>query len=261
MISEKNHILFFVFIIGLWLSSCGSMKDVDSDSKPVSHELWDSLVREYVDIHGWVNYEGFIGDSIKLNKYLKILEGNHPNKKFWSKEERLAFWINAYNAFTVQLIVKNYPVKSIKDIKNGIPFVNTVWDIKFINIGGIEYDLNNIEHNIIRPKFNDARIHFAVNCASYSCPKLRNEAFTAERLDEQLDDAARQFVYDKLRNEITPDNPKLSKIFQWYGMDFKQEMPKIDFINQYLKEKDKIKENATIDYLEYNWNLNTKPVN
>ena len=118
-------------------------------------------MQDHVDDEGWVNYNGFIQDSLKLDNYLTLISNNHPNNKNWSKEERFAYWINAYNAFTVKLIVDNYPTESIKDVKSGLPFVNSVWDIKFINIEGNEYDLNNIEHGIIRPKFNDPRAHFA----------------------------------------------------------------------------------------------------
>ena len=167
----------------------------------------------------------------------------------------MAYWINAYNAFTVKLIVDHYPVQSIKDIKNGIPFVNTVWDIKFIEIEEAVYDLNNIEHGILRPKFQDPRIHFAVNCASVSCPKLWNRAYTAKGLGEQLDRAARDFLRDERRNVIAEDRVQLSKIFSWYGMDFKKKGKSlIEYLNQYSPVQ--IQPDAEVDYLEYNWNLN-----
>ena len=92
-------------------------------------------------------------------------------------------------AFTVELILRNYPIASIKDIKDGVPFVNTVWDIKFITIEGTDFDLNNIEHGILRKKFNDPRVHFALVCGSMSCPKLQSFAFAADQLEEQLERA------------------------------------------------------------------------
>ena len=244
------HLLFVIGIIGS-AQSC-KVKDYQSDARPITHELWDSLVREHVDEQGWVNYEGFIADSNRLNTYLELLSQHHPNDRHWSRDEQLAYWINAYNAFTVKLIVDHYPVESIKDIKNGIPFVNTVWDIKFIKIEDREYDLNNIEHGIIRPKFKDPRIHMAVNCASISCPKLLNEAFTAKRLDEQLDQAARDFLSDPDKNIIeSASQLKLSKIFSWYSGDFDSV---VRFVDKYTETD--IDRNPDIEYLDYDWGLN-----
>ena len=148
----------------------------------------------------------------------------------------------------------NYPTESIKDIKKGLPFINSVWDIKFIEIEGATYDLNNIEHGIIRARFNEPRIHFAVNCASKSCPKLRREAFTAEKLEEQLDQATRDFLSDTTKNVIQPNEVQLSKIFLWYGGDFKKEGKLLDFINQHTSVE--IEPDANIRYLDYDWRLN-----
>lgn len=238
----------------LLFSACGVSK-IKSDSKPITHEKWDSLVSKHVTEKGSVDYKGFIQDSTQLNSYLTLLKNNHPNDKNWSKDEQLAYWLNAYNAFTVKLIMDHYPVKSIKDIKNGVPFVNTVWDIKFIKIEGQEYDLNNIEHGIIRKYYDEPRIHFACNCASISCPRLRNEAYQASKLDAQLTDQAKYFLTNEVKNKIDPQNPKVSKLFTWYSGDFKKGGKSvIDFINQYSEVK--INENAELEYLDYNWSLN-----
>ncbi|MDX1940598.1 MAG: DUF547 domain-containing protein [Saprospiraceae bacterium] len=223
----------------------------NSDSKPISHEDWDSLLQAYINDQGLVNYKGFIRDSLKLNKYLDLLSKSHPNEKNWSSEEQMAYWINAYNAFTVKLIVDHYPTQSIKNIKNGIPFVNTVWDIKFIKIENATYDLNNIEHGILRSRFKDPRIHAAINCASISCPKLQDQAFSAQKLNKQLDEAAWEFLNDTNKNMITPKKAQLSKIFNWYSMDFDSVR---DFVNKYSDTK--INRNTKIEYLEYNWGLN-----
>ncbi len=243
-------IAFFLLAI---LNSC-KVSDYKSDAQPVSHKIWDELLQSYVDDEGLVNYKGFIKDSLRFNEYINILNSAHPNKKNWSREEQLSYWINAYNAYTVQLIIRNYPVSSIKDIKDGVPFVNTVWDIKFINIENANYDLNNIEHGIIRPKFKEPRIHFAINCASASCAPLRNEAYTAEKLETQLEDAAKKFINNPSRNEISEDKAMLSKYFTWFKGDFTEELSVIAYINQYADVK--INEDAAIDYLEYNWQLN-----
>ncbi len=252
-----RHFLFASTLLSmLVISACGVKYPKNIEEKPpVSHEIWDGLIKKHVKSDGFVDYKGMINDSARLNQYLRLLSGAHPNKKLWSKDEQMAYWINAYNAFTVKLIVDNYPVASIKDIKKGIPFVNTVWDIKFINIQGQQYDLNNIEHGILRKFWKDARIHAAVNCASYSCPRLRDEAFVAERLDEQLDDSMRKFVNDPVRNKITAEKASLSSIFTWFKGDFKRDAGSVrKFVNQYSTIK--IGEKTEITYLDYDWSLN-----
>ncbi|MEM1124813.1 MAG: DUF547 domain-containing protein, partial [Bacteroidota bacterium] len=236
----------------------------------INHALFDSLLQKHVSEDGFVNYKGFIRDSVQMNEYLTLLKNNHPNKKNWSKDEQLAYWINAYNAFTVKLIMNHYPVESIKDIKSGIGFINSVWDIKFFKIEGQEYDLNNIEHSIIRKQFNEPRIHFAVNCASYSCPRLRNEAYTAKNLEIQLDDQARTFFNDERKNKIvSEDQIVLSSLLKWYSTDFTQKgifsrlfggsgrsKKLIGFVNPYVETT--INEEAEVTFMEYSWALNEK---
>jgi len=249
---------FFFALFVISLSACFSAaKDVKSDSKPFPHDTFDILLKKHVNDAGWVDYEGFISDSIQFNKYLGLLSANHPNKKNWTEDERLAYWINAYNAFTIKMIVDNYPIAGIKDIKDGIPFVSTVWDISFIKIEGIEYDLNNIEHNIIRQKFDEPRIHASIVCASRSCPQLRNEAFTAERLEEQLQAQMTGFINDSTRNEIhSADRAELSKIFTWFKGDFTKKETLIEYINKFSTNK--LNLNAKVEYLDYGWGLNVQ---
>lgn len=248
----------FYFIVCTFLaisfSSCFAAKDVKSDAKPISHSIFDTLLKKHVNSDGWVNYEGFIEDSTAFYKYLNLLSANHPNNSNWQKEERLAYWINAYNAYTIQLIIENYPVNSIKDIKDGVAFVNSVWDIPFIKIEGIEYDLNNIEHNILRQKFEEPRIHAAIVCASRSCPKLKNEAFVAERIEDQLQEVMVSFVNDSTRNMLTPEKAQLSKIFSWFRTDFTDEGTILEFVNKFAKTK--VNLDAEIEYLDYGWGLN-----
>jgi hypothetical protein len=250
----KNLLILISLFIAGGLFACNNNVSNLPVKEPVSHDIWDGLLKKHVKSNGFVDYKGFIKDKATLQKYLDQLSSAHPQDS-WSREEKMAYWINAYNAYTVKLIVDNYPVKSIKDIKNGIPFVNTVWDIKFIKIQGEEYDLNNIEHGILRKDFEDARIHAAVNCASVSCPVLRDEAFVANKLDAQLDDAMKKFVNDGERNKISASNPKLSSIFKWFSGDFKDDAGSVrKFVNKYAQTK--INESADIEYLDYDWNLN-----
>ncbi len=255
----KKLIFIFLLTFGTLLAwfTCTNCRTIrnSADSKPVTHEIWNGLLKKHVNADGWVDYKGFIRDSAELNRYLKVLEAAHPNDKTWSRNEQMAYWINAYNAYTVQLIVRNYPVKSIKDIKKGLAFVNSVWDIQFIKIQGFTYDLNNIEHNILRPIYKDPRVHAAVNCASYSCPKLRPEAYTAARLDEQLSDAMAGFVNDPIRNRISSSKAEISEIFKWFKGDFEQNGQNLRaFLNQFSKEK--ITDKTDIAHLDYNWSLN-----
>lgn len=243
-----NRLSFFLSIFIFAIASSGNSQEY------IEHNQWTALLTEHVDDKGHVNYKGFIKDSVDFNAYLDVLRTNPPQDS-WKKEDQLAFWINAYNAFTVQLIIRNYPVQSIKELGGAIYKVNTPWDIKFITIGTKTYDLNNIEHGIIRKKFSEPRIHFAVNCASVSCPRLRNEAYVGNKLNEQLDDQAFTFINDATKNEINKDCIKISKIFKWFEGDFKKSGVKIvPFINKYSTVK--VKKKAKISYQDYNWNLN-----
>lgn len=235
------------------LPSCRTISGLETDSQPFTHEQWTNLLQKHVNPDGWVNYDGFIKDSLQLNNYLQQIESNYPNEKNWSREQILAYWINAYNAYTVQIVIRNYPVASIKDIKPGVAFLNSVWDIKFITIEGEQLDLNNIEHNILR-KMNEPRIHFAVNCASYSCPKLLNTAYEAATIDNQLNQQAIDFINDPKRNVIAAEKADVSSIFNWFTGDFTNDGSLKDFLNKYSKVP--IAENTGINFLEYNWNLN-----
>lgn len=241
------------FFLTFWFILGGTTAANGQGSKP-SHQIWDALLRKYVQPDGFVDYKSFQKDTVELNKYLASLSAQHPNSN-WSKAEQMAYWINVYNAFTIKLVLQHYPVASIKDIKRGIPFVNTVWDIKFIKIQNKTYDLNNIEHGILRKDFKDPRIHAAVNCASYSCPKLRPEAFVADKLEAQLEDAMRQFVNDPVRNRVAAKKGELSSIFNWFAGDFKNDAGTVvKYINKYARQP--LSPDGKVIYLDYDWRLN-----
>lgn len=214
---------------------------------PVSHAEFDELLKKYVSAKGNVDYKGFKADKAKLDAYCKKLEENQPQAN-WTTNQKKAYWINVYNAFTIRLICKHYPVKSIKDVvKAGKP-----WKLKVMSIGEIE-DLDGVEHKILR-KMGDPRIHFGINCASYSCPKLLNKAFTADNVDEELEKLAKEFVNDPTKNKITASKCELSEIFNWFKEDFTKKGSLIDWLNKYSTVK--ISENAKISHMKYNWNLN-----
>jgi len=213
-----------------------------------THTLWNDLLQKHVSDAGQVNYKAFKTDKAKLLSYIQGLNLIYTDDSFTSlsREETLAFWINAYNALTVDLILKNYPIKSIKDI-------DKPWDQRFWKLGDKWFNLSDIEHEILR-KMDEPRIHFAIVCASVSCPKLQNTAFTASNLETQLINATKEFLSDPERNELSENSIKISKIFQWFSKDFKQDGDIIDFLNQYSNID--ISAKAKKSYKDYNWNLN-----
>lgn len=242
----------FNFILALCILVCGY-----AQASAPSHEAWDKILKMHVNNAGWVDYKGIINNKIALESYLALLSSNPPQND-WSTADKEAYWINAYNAFTVQLIIDHYPVKSIKDIgpKHQIVRINTPWQKKFFRIGGKRFKLDKIENQILRKDFNDPRIHFAIVCASRSCARLRNEAYTGAKLDKQLDDQARDFLRTKAKNEFeSSSKAELSPYFNWFGKDFKKKSGTvIAFINQYAPIK--LKEDADIEYKDYDWSLN-----
>lgn len=220
------------------------MAVIDSIQK-FDHSSFDKLLQLYVTENGVINYKGFIKDKTVFLEYLTALSENPP-KKNWTKEDKLAYWMNVYNAFTIKLIIDNYPTKSIKDIKDA-------WDMRFFKIGEKWYNLNDVEHKVLR-KMGDARIHFGINCASFSCPPLLNQAFTTDNVDNKLDFLAHRFINDQSRNTITKDSFEISKIFQWFGKDFKMDGTLIDYLNNYSDIK--IKPTAKRSFKTYDWSLN-----
>jgi len=211
----------------------------------VDHKSWDQLLNRFVEQNGNVNYRGFKKESETLNRYLEQLGSNTVNEN-WSKNKKLAYFINLYNAATIKLILDNYPLKSITDIKKP-------WDKKWIKYGGELISLGQIEHKILR-KMDEPRIHFAINCASFSCPKLLNKAYTEDKLDKQLDRAAKDFINDPSRNILSENKVQLSKIFKWYKKDFESNGSLIAYLNQYVKSS--INPDTKIEYIKYNWSLN-----
>ena len=221
-------------------------RDIKTEIKLPNHDVWNILAKKYVSTKGKVNYKGIKQELSKIESYLSHLQQTYP-KSNWNKNESLAYWFNLYNAATVYLIASSYPIKSIRDIHNGKP-----WDYKFVKSGDKIYSLNQIENTIVRPNFNEPRLHVAFNCAAVSCPKLLNEAFIPSKLNYQLDTLAKSWINDPDKNVVTSSSIKISKIFEWYKGDFKKGI--IPFINTYTDVK--IKPSATITYLEYNWGLN-----
>ena len=205
---------------------------------------WDSLLKKYVSATGKVDYKGFKKDIDALNTYVSSLSDNPPTEST-SKTERMVYWINAYNAVTVQLIASNYPLSSITKLDAG-----KTWDVKRFRNGDKKMSLNDIENTILRP-LNDPRIHFALNCAAKSCPPLLNQAFTTDNLETLLEERTKSFINTASRTTLSKTDIKVSKIFDWYGKDFGSI---INFINKYANTK--VLKTANMTYLEYDWSLN-----
>jgi len=215
------------------------------NSASFDHSQFNALLQEYVSNQGNVNYQGVRNDWQSLRDYIASLGNKMPNTD-WSKDEKLAYWINAYNAMTIDLILRHYPVSSIKDIDNP-------WKKRFWKLGDKWYNLDEIEHQIIR-KMGEPRIHFALVCAAVSCPKLYNHAFTSENLESSLDSLTREFLRDTTKNKIAEDRIEISKIFQWFTEDFKKNGSLINFLNKYNEVQ--ISDTAKKKYKIYNWDLN-----
>ncbi|MEM7548458.1 MAG: DUF547 domain-containing protein [Bacteroidota bacterium] len=224
------------------------------DSDVPSHKPWTFLLEKHVSENGSVDYEGFQNDIALLDMYLNKISKNAPSKK-WSKEDQLAYWLNAYNAFVIKLVLNHYPIKRIRDVTLYIPFINTPWDIEFIPLNNQKVDLNFIEHKVLRKVFKEPRIHFALVCASKSCPSLRREAYEGARVRDQLQEDGINFINDSKKTSISEDRIVVSPIFSWFKEDFNKDGSLIDFINGFSNVE--IRSDAEIEYLEYDWSLNS----
>ncbi len=262
----KNWHVVVICSLGLFLISCNQPTKVSSQEKVVSsskilvdYNIWNNVLRTYVNDEGLVNYDGLKANRGKLDQF--VAQVKTANIDSLSSNEKKTFWINAYNALTLNLIVDNYPLKfgGIRTINWGRP-----WSIK-MKVANQDLTLGEIEHEILR-KWDpiDPRIHFAINCASIGCPKLPNKPFYPETLDEQLEFEAKRFINDKekIRLDKTTNILHFSAILDWFKDDFLVvEEDILSYIKRYLNEED-------VNYLEshevtlkaskYDWGLNKK---
>lgn len=242
-----------------------------------NHALWDGLLKQHVvslrsGQATQVNYRQFKGNEATLKRYLQSTQAiTQVQFDRWSKHEQLAFLINVYNAATVDLVLSGKSdLKSIKDL--GSVF-RSPWKQEFVPLLGKTRSLDEIEHGLIRGsgRYNEPRIHFAVNCASVGCPALRPEAFVAARLDAQLEDATRKFLADKTRNRLNAGQLEVSSIFKWYREDFEQGFRGIKTLGQFLglysqslslnaqQSQALAQGKLKVDFLPYDWKLNRTP--
>ncbi len=272
----KSLIKFFAFAFGaMAFSASAGAAGFDH-----SHKAFDELLKKHVVLvdggkASKVNYVAFMKDRAALKTYLDSLSAVPETEfKAWTKAQQMAFLINAYNGFTLELILQNYPVKSIKDI--GGVFDNR-WKRKFFKLFGQDFYLDKIEHETLRKPgaYDEVRVHFAVNCASVGCPMLREEAYTADKLDRQLEEQTVRFLSDRSRNKFANGKLEVSMIFNWFKDDwasgykgFDGKTPAITsretWFARYAKvladapaDQQKIAEaKAAIGHLDYDWGLN-----
>ncbi len=218
---------------------------------------WDDMLQRFVRPDGKVNYAAWKKEEWQLEQLLAEV-ANCPPSVNHSLEEQLAYWINLYNAATIRLMLRHYPVTSIRDIgpKLGIPFFASVFDKRIIKVAGISLSLNDIEHRILR-KLNEPRMHFAINCASESCPALSNQAYKARKLESQLASQTRQFLNDPTKNKIEEKSGKLSPIFDWFIDDFGGKEGLREKLNKWAGASKDIR----IDFKNYNWKSNDAGTN
>lgn len=222
-----------------------------SASERPDHTIWDRLLQEFVSSSGKVNYKGLKMKEDTLDAYIMELRTIGPSKD-WSSNERKAYYMNGYNAYTVKFVLRKYPVASVKDISfSG----KDMWNVKLVALDNKTYTLNYIENSILRT-MGDPRIHFGINCASYSCPKLWNHAFTGSNVNSALTKLTKAYINDEKHNILSEKKIKISEIFQWYSTDFTKDQTLIEFLNKYSSVT--INADAKVEYLDYNWNLNDK---
>lgn len=230
-----------------------------------THQKWDKILKTYVSekiFSSTVNYKSLKKNDLVFNQYLaelsKVKRASFNN---FSQKQQLSFLINSYNAFTLKLIIGHYPIKSIKETGS---FFTNAWEKDFFMFFGKKTNLDYIEQTLIRKLFNEPRIHFALVCASIGCPALKAEAFTANKLEQQFKQQAKRFITDSSRNRYLAKENKLeiSKIFDWYGDDFKLKYGSYqayiaNIITDNKLEQTRItKQESKIKFLPYNWSLN-----
>ena len=249
-----KRVIWALLISFSMIAGAAGLQSIASTGTAVDNSLYGELLKNYVR-DGKVDYEGFKAEEAKLDRYLKILENIDPAKL--SRNEQFAFYANAYNAWTIKLILSGYPgVTSIKDLGS---LLKSPWKKKIVRIDGKVISLDHVEHEILRPRYKDPRVHFAINCAAKSCPPLRPEPFSGYILDRQLDDSTRSFINDPQSFRLEGNDLYVSRIFKWFSEDFNEDV--FGFFLKYttgnLKKELKAKsDRINVEYLQYDWSLN-----
>lgn len=256
--------------IGIGLLAMVLLSGIVRASSAFDHTYseWGHLPGKYVQ-NGLVDYEGLQkapGDlAAVLKSFQTATQGEYEK---WTRNQKIAFWLNIYNYSAVKLVVEHYPMKKRLGWKalaypdNSIQQIPGVWKRKAIEVLARELSLHEIEHGILRKEFREPRIHFALVCASLGCPVLRKEPYQGEKLDAQLDDQVRNFLLDsrKARFEDATDTLYLSPIFKWFRRDFEKAGGIASFVKNYWPEEvaNKISSETQIEWLDYDWHLNER---
>lgn len=270
--TQRNRIWLHLMLVLLSMLSLSTNATVLSPAP--DHFLWDKLLKKHVtglpdNSSTQVSYSGFEQDGAELDTYLKTLSAiDQASFDSWSTADQLAFLLNAYNAWTVKLVLEDHEsVDSIKDLGS---LFRSPWKKKFIPLLGETRSLDDIEHRLIRDsdRYREPRIHFAANCASIGCPALRAEAYTGDKLNSQLEQQTRQFLSDKTRNRIEGKRVKISPIFKWYREDFETGWRGVNSVEDFLvryasalglgktRSRQLQQGKMTVEFLEYDWRLN-----
>ena len=224
------------------------LTQISAFSQYINYQFYEDFLTKYVSEEGYVDYDAIYENHTDLKNVIDRFEKLETYSN-WSKNHELSHWINIYNVYSIKLIIDNFPINSIRDVSQS-------FDLRFIPVKNQLVSLNYIEKEILS-KTLDERIHFAINCASISCPNINRVPFYADTIENQLEVAAKKFINNTTKNDISRKEVKLSKIFDWFAADFlKNNATVIDYINKYSDTR--IKENAEIQFLEYNWSLNSQ---
>ena len=223
------------------------------------HKAFDEILKSHVKSNR-VDYAALKANPMKLNAYLGQLAAVEEAEFYkWGEQQQLAMLINLYNAATLKLVIDHYPVKSIKNIGG---LFKRPWDIKSLTLFGESTTLGHVEHGLLRKKYSEPRIHFAIVCAAEGCPPLRARAYTAAQLDSQLEEQGRAFLRDSGKNRVDAANRTvyLSKIFDWFEEDFEKDGSVIDFVAPYFAPADSkaLRSHFKIKYTDYDWSLNKR---
>lgn len=262
----KKHILIITLSVLAILSilfqyhyrvEADSRETKDVTDTPFSHHLFNKVLQEFVH-EGSVDYAKLKSNPKKLEAYLDLLAVAKPSEMPYNAQ--FAFWINTYNALIIKGVIDHYPTRSVRKVKMFGGFFSR---LKF-QVAGEKYSLNEIEHDIIRKEFVDPRAHFALVCASKSCPALQNTVYLPEQIEEQLDAVTLKFITnpEKVRLDREKRTVYLSKIFKWYEEDFTEGYDGVaDFLADYLSAEDVefvLAKDVKFRYLDYDWTLNDK---
>ena len=277
--------LLFLFPILLILTSCGGFNNstnigeqtqqvqgaTTTSSKPFNYENYNSILKEYVNSQGLVDYKKLKENRQQLDEFNSAIGAVTPSTyNSWTDSQKIAFLINAYNSLTLESIIDNYPTKSIRRIPG-------VWKIRKFDVAGEKMTLDHIEHQVLRKEFNQPGIHVALVCAAISCPPLRREVYTGEQLEKQLDDQAKIFLGNNQGFKIDSQNNTvyLSSIFKWFGQDFEKTYGQAENIDGLNKTETSIvnyarkyvdsnaqnfleKGGYKVKYSDYDWSLNVQ---